>query len=70
MEAEGKKKRVEKELPSSLLEAASALESDTTFLKGVVPTELLGDFLDLKLKQHRESLKGVTSFELQKYFNV
>jgi glutamine synthetase len=69
-EVEGKKKRVEKELPTSLLEAISALESDTTFLKGVVPTELLGDFLDLKLRQHREALKGVTGFELQKYFNV
>ncbi|MDD5172037.1 MAG: glutamine synthetase beta-grasp domain-containing protein, partial [Candidatus ainarchaeum sp.] len=69
-EVESKKKRVEKDLPSSLLEALTALESDTTFLKGVVPTELLGDFLDLKLRQHREAMKGVTGFELQKYFNV
>lgn len=69
-ETEGKKKRVEKTLPSSLLDAISALESDTAFIKGVVPTEFLGDFLDLKLKQHHESVKGVTSYELQRYFNV
>jgi glutamine synthetase len=70
VEKEGKKKRVQKELPASLYEALSALESDTKFLKGVVPAELLGDFLDLKLKQHREAMKGVTGLELQKYFNV
>jgi glutamine synthetase len=64
------KKRVEKELPSSLFEAAAALQSDTAFLKGVVPTELLSDYLDLKLRQHKESLKGVTSSELRKYFTV
>ncbi len=64
------KKRTVKELPSSLLEAASALQSDTAFLKGVVPTEFLGDYLDLKLRQHKEALKGVSGLELQKYFNV
>jgi glutamine synthetase len=72
LEKEGgkKKKRIEKELPTSLYEAISALESDAKFLKGVIPTELLGDFLDLKLKQHRESMTGVTGLELLKYFNV
>ncbi|MFZ5501558.1 MAG: glutamine synthetase family protein, partial [Candidatus Micrarchaeota archaeon] len=64
------KKRVEKDMPTSLLEAAAALQSDTAFLKGVVPTELLGDYLDLKLRQHKDSLKGVSAFELQKYYNV
>jgi glutamine synthetase len=68
-EASGKK-RTEKELPNSLFDAAAALQSDTAFLKGVVPTELLGDYLDLKLKQHKESLKGVSGLELQKYYNV
>ncbi|MFN7991589.1 MAG: glutamine synthetase family protein [Candidatus Micrarchaeia archaeon] len=70
LEAESKKKRVEKDLPSSLYEAISALESDTSFIKGVVPTELLGDYLDLKLRQHKEALRGVSGYELQKYFNV
>ena len=67
---EATKKRTEKELPGSLFDAASALQSDTAFIKGVVPTELLGDYLDLKLRQHKESMKGVSSLELQKFFNV
>jgi glutamine synthetase len=70
VEEDSKKKRVEKTLPISLLDAASALQSDTAFLKGVVPTELLGDYLDLKLRQHKESLKGISGYELQKYYNV
>ena len=69
-EEEGKKKRVQKDLPSSLLESISALESDTKFIKGVIPSELLGDYLDLKLKQHKESMTGVSAIELHKYFNL
>lgn len=64
------KKRTIKELPTSLLEAASALQGDTAFLKGVLPSEMLGDYLDLKLRQHKESMKGVSGYELQKYYNV
>ncbi len=70
VEVESKKKRVERELPGSLYDAIAELESDTKFLKGVVPAELLGDYLDIKLKQHKESQKGITGLELQKYFNV
>ncbi len=69
-ETDSKKKRTEKELPSSLYEAISALESDTAFLKGLLPSELLGDYLDLKLRQHRDSLKGVSALELQTYYNI
>ncbi len=64
------KKRVSKELPGSLKEAAMALENDVKFVKGLVPAELLGDFLEAKLRQHKESLRGVTAQELQKYFIV
>jgi glutamine synthetase len=69
-EAEGKKKRVERALPTSLYEATKALESDTAFIKGIVPSELLGDYLELKLKQHKESLTGITGLELRNYFTV
>ncbi|HID73084.1 TPA: hypothetical protein EYP38_04030 [Candidatus Micrarchaeota archaeon] len=69
-EREGKKKRTEKELPGSLLEAIAALESDMKFIKGVVPAELLGDFLDLKLRQHKEAQGALTGHELEKYINV
>jgi len=70
VEVESKKPRVEKPLPTSLYEATLALQSDTKFIKGVVPSELLGDFLDLKLRQHKDSLRGVSGAELQKYWNV
>jgi glutamine synthetase len=65
-----KKKRAERPLPSSLFESIKALEGDTAFLKGTMPAELLGDYLDLKLKQHKQSMSGVTGQELQKYWNV
>lgn len=65
-----KKKRTEKALPSSLLEAIEALESDTTFIKGAVPAELLGDYLDIKLRQHKQAMTGINGMELQKYWSV
>ncbi|MBI5224025.1 glutamine synthetase beta-grasp domain-containing protein [Candidatus Micrarchaeota archaeon] len=64
------KKRVEKSLPSSLMESLSALSSDMKFIKGTFPTELLDDYVEIKTKQHKESLMGVTNLELHKYFNV
>lgn len=71
LEKEGKKKkRIEQELPTNLYESIAALESDTKFIKGVVPAELLGDYLDLKLKQHRENQLAVNARELEKYINV
>jgi glutamine synthetase len=71
VEEEGSaKKRTEKALPGSLFDAATALQSDTAFLKGVLPTELLADYLDLKLRQHKDAMRGVSGHELQKYFNV
>ncbi len=70
LEVDNKKKRTEKELPGSLYEALSALESDPAFIKGVVPTELLGDYLDLKLRQHKDAMRGVSSYEMIRYYNV
>jgi glutamine synthetase len=71
VEEEGSsKRRTEKALPGSLFDAATALQSDTAFLKGVLPTELLADYLDLKLRQHKDAMRGVSGHELQKYFNV
>ncbi len=66
----GKKKRVTKELPNSLYEAIAALESDTRFIKGVMPPELLEDYLDLKLREHREDKKAVSMQDHKKYYNV
>ncbi len=69
-EKEGKKKRAEKELPSTLYDAIAALESDTKFIKGVVPAELLGDYLDMKLKEYKEAQGSISALELEKYFNA
>ncbi|MBI5227879.1 glutamine synthetase beta-grasp domain-containing protein [Candidatus Micrarchaeota archaeon] len=70
VEVEGKKAKTEKVLPGSLYDAISALENDTRFIKGVIPSEFLGDYIDLKLRQHKESIKGISAMEIQKYFNV
>ncbi len=66
----GEGKRTKKEVPENLLEAISALESDTKFIKGVVPAELLGDYLDARLKEHRADKRSVTNYELERFYNV
>ncbi len=70
VEKEGKKKRVVKDLPTSLYGAIEALESDTKFIKGVFPAELLEDYLDLKLRQHKEDKKAVSMQDHKSYYNV
>jgi glutamine synthetase len=70
VESTKKKKRAVTPLPSSLYEAIEALESDTKFIKGVVPSELLGDYLDKKLEEHRRERKAVSGYELETYYNV
>jgi len=69
-EREGKKKRVTKELPTNLYEAIEALESDIKFIKGVIPAELLEDYLDLKLRQYKEDRKAISMQDHKNYYNV
>ena len=69
-EKESKKKRVVKELPEDLYGAIEALESDTKFIKGLVPAELLEDYLDLKLKQQKADRKAVSMEDHKRYYNV
>lgn len=69
-EKSGKKKKTRPSLPQSLYESTEALESDTKFIKGIIPPDLLGDYLDLKLTEHKDSLKAVSTWEMKKYFNV
>ncbi|MBI2079190.1 glutamine synthetase beta-grasp domain-containing protein [Candidatus Micrarchaeota archaeon] len=59
-----------KKMPESLRDAIEALESDTKFIKGIFPPELLGDYLDLKLFEHMENQKAVSGHELNRYFDV
>jgi glutamine synthetase len=68
--ADEKKKRTSKALPTSLYGAIEALESDTKFIKGVLPGELLGDYLDLKLAEHKRSITAISGWEVEKYYNI
>ena len=68
-EEESKKKK-EILLPESLYEAIEALESDTKFIKGVVPPEFLEDYLELKLNQYKEDKEAVSMDDHRKYVNA
>ena len=70
IESDKKKKRAVSALPESLYGAIEALESDPKFIKGIVPTELLGDYLDMKLGEHRKERSAVSNYELEKYYNI
>ncbi|MBN2477893.1 hypothetical protein JXB01_01245 [Candidatus Micrarchaeota archaeon] len=59
-----------KHLPTSLSEAIDALQSDANYLKGVIPSDLLADYIDMKLEEIKEYEEGNTSYEMNKYFNL
>ncbi|MEM4272574.1 MAG: hypothetical protein QXH30_03200, partial [Candidatus Bilamarchaeaceae archaeon] len=59
-----------KPLPSSMMEAIAALESDNKFLKGLIPSELLESYLEDKIEEYREQSRRPTAFEFEKYFNM
>ncbi len=68
-EEEAKKRKWNK-LPNTLYEAVEALETDPKFIKGVIPTELLGDYLDSKLQEFKDSQKSISAWEMERYWNV
>jgi len=57
-------------LPESFNEAMESIESDIGFLKGVIPTELLSEYLDIKLEEVKMMDHSVTSYEINRYFNI
>jgi glutamine synthetase len=57
-------------LPSNLLEAIAALESDNKFLKGIVSSDILESYLEDKIEEHREQSARPTAYEFEKYFNL
>ncbi len=69
-EADKKSKKARPALSKSLYESIQALESDTKFIKGVMPPDLLGVYLDQKLDEHKASMKALSNWEMEKYFNV
>jgi glutamine synthetase len=64
------KKRKVQTLPNSLYGAIEAFESDPKFIKGIMSSELVGDYFELKLTEYKESLKAVSGWELDRYWNV
>lgn len=67
---ETSKKRKVATLPTSLYGAIEAFESDPKFIKGIMAPEMLGDYLDLKLTEHKESIKALSGWELDRYWNI
>ncbi|MGC9005051.1 MAG: hypothetical protein ACP5JC_00275 [Candidatus Micrarchaeia archaeon] len=59
-----------KELPTSLMEAIAFLEADNEFLKGTFSSDIIADYLENKIKEHRENEMRPTSYEFYKYFNL
>jgi len=57
-------------LPSNILEAIAALESDNKFLKGILSSDLLESYLEDKIEEHKEQSARPTSYEFEKYFNL
>lgn len=58
-----------RQLPSSLMDAIAALENDNKFLKGFVSPELLAEYLEQRLAEHKENEKRPTAYEMEIYFN-
>ena len=57
-------------LPSNVLEAISALESDNKFLKGILSSDILESYLENKIDEHKEQGLRPTAYEFEKYFNL
>jgi glutamine synthetase len=70
MDEDEMKKVGAKMLPSNLLEAIAALESDNKFLKGVISSDILETYLEDKIEEHREQSARPTAYEFEKYFNL
>ncbi len=69
-EGEEVKKRKWNALPNSLYAAMEAFESDPKYIKGVIPQEFLDAYIDLKISEHQDSLRSVSPWELERYWNV
>jgi glutamine synthetase len=64
------KKSKRKHLPLSLEDAIAAFESDPTFIKSVISTEFLEDYLEQKVKEIEEMKKAVSTEEIRRYIDV
>lgn len=58
-----------KSMPKDLLSGIGSLESDNSFLKGYLSPDILAEYLDEKLKEHKENEARPTAYEIENYFN-
>ncbi|MFH2106285.1 MAG: glutamine synthetase beta-grasp domain-containing protein [Candidatus Micrarchaeota archaeon] len=65
---ESKKKKIE--LPMGLYQSIEAFGSDSKFLKGLVPKEIVEELVDLKYEEIKNSSKSIPAWEMAKYFNI
>ncbi len=70
MTSREKKKYKVKSLPSSVMDAVHALNSDNGFIKGIIPPELLAVYLEAKMTEHKENEVRPTSYEFFKYLDL
>ncbi len=59
-----------KNLPINIINAIDAFDSDPDFIKGYISYELLGDYLERKIEEHKENEKRPTPYEVSKYFDI
>ncbi len=57
-------------LPFSLYEAIIAYENNNKFLRKVISSEFISDYLSLKLREFKEELSRPSSYDYQEYFNI
>lgn len=59
-----------KELPGSLAEALDELESDHDYLDGIITTDLLETFIELKREEHKQQSLRPTPYEFYLYLDI
>ncbi|MHB8606614.1 MAG: type I glutamate--ammonia ligase [Thermoplasmatota archaeon] len=59
-----------RELPGSLKEALDELESDSRFLDGIIPKDLLEKYVDLKRDEHGQNAMRPTPYEFYRYLDL
>ncbi|MBI5159132.1 type I glutamate--ammonia ligase [Candidatus Micrarchaeota archaeon] len=70
LDAKRKKELGIKMLPYSLEEALDELQTDSAFLKGIIPQELIDAYVEVKLEEIRENALRPTPYEFQAYLGV
>ncbi|RME80211.1 MAG: hypothetical protein D6769_00190 [Methanobacteriota archaeon] len=68
-EGQRRRKKVH-DLPKTLIEAISELESDNDYLKGVFSTDIVYNYTELKLQEFKDSQSMPSNFDYAAYFHL